>query len=170
MTNKLVVIVNNLKVPKIKKILLYEMKFLVPNYSCLQNPWLGGYAPRSPFCLFSALNWIRWTPPSLPKKIPGYATVRGKAIYIQGTSLLLSCLWKLWGPLVSGVPVLCIKLIMTVFRLITPFTAWPRTSIPSALSLQSRFSNRSATDLQDKIAIKLAGILSIFLYLVVIWH
>jgi len=36
-TNKLVVIVNSLKVPKIKKILLYEMKFLVPNYSCLQN-------------------------------------------------------------------------------------------------------------------------------------
>jgi hypothetical protein len=26
------------KVPKIKKILLYEMKFVVPNYSCLQNP------------------------------------------------------------------------------------------------------------------------------------
>jgi hypothetical protein len=25
------------KVPKIKKILLYEIKFLVPNYSCLQN-------------------------------------------------------------------------------------------------------------------------------------
>ena len=38
MTNKLVVIMNSLKVPKIKKILLYEMKFLVPNYSCLQNP------------------------------------------------------------------------------------------------------------------------------------
>ena len=37
MTNKLVVIINSLKVPKIKKILLYEMKFLVPNYSCLQN-------------------------------------------------------------------------------------------------------------------------------------
>jgi hypothetical protein len=26
------------KIPKIKKILVYEMKFLVPNYSCLQNP------------------------------------------------------------------------------------------------------------------------------------
>jgi hypothetical protein len=26
------------KVPKIKKNLLYEMKFLVPNYSCLQKP------------------------------------------------------------------------------------------------------------------------------------
>ena len=38
LTNKLVVIINSLKVPKIKKILLYEMKFLVPNYSCLQNP------------------------------------------------------------------------------------------------------------------------------------
>jgi len=31
MTNKLVVILNSLKVPKIKKILVYEMKFLVPN-------------------------------------------------------------------------------------------------------------------------------------------
>jgi len=40
---------NSLKVPKIKKILLYEMKFLVPNYSCLQNPWLGGYRPQITF-------------------------------------------------------------------------------------------------------------------------
>jgi len=37
MTDKLAVIINSLKVPKIKKILLYEMKFLVPDYSCLQN-------------------------------------------------------------------------------------------------------------------------------------
>ena len=36
-TNKLVVIINNLEVPKIKKLLLYEMEFLLPNYSCLQN-------------------------------------------------------------------------------------------------------------------------------------
>ena len=46
-----------------KKILLYEMKFLVPNYSCLQNPWLGGYRPRSPFSLPFVLNWVCWTPP-----------------------------------------------------------------------------------------------------------
>jgi len=32
MTNKLLVIINSLKVTKIEKILLYEMKFLVPNY------------------------------------------------------------------------------------------------------------------------------------------
>ena len=69
MTNKLVVIINSLKVTKMKKILLYEMKFLVPNYSCLQNPWLGGYRPQIPF--LSVLNRICWT---LPNKIPWYAT------------------------------------------------------------------------------------------------
>ena len=69
-TNKLVVIINSFKVPKIKEILLYEIKFLVPNYSCLQNPWLGGFRPQIP--VFSVLNWICWTPP--PNKIPGYAT------------------------------------------------------------------------------------------------
>ena len=53
MTNKLVVIINSLKVPKIKKILLYEMKFLVQNYSCLHNPWLGGYRLQIP--VFSVL-------------------------------------------------------------------------------------------------------------------
>ena len=49
MTNKLVSIINSLKVSKIKKILLYEMKFLVPNYSRLQNPWLGSCRPQIPF-------------------------------------------------------------------------------------------------------------------------
>ena len=53
MTNKFVVIINSLKVPKIKKILLYEMKFLVPYYSCLQNSWLGGYRVQIP--IFSVL-------------------------------------------------------------------------------------------------------------------
>ena len=45
------------------------MKFLVPNCSCLQNPWLGGYRPQIP--VLSLLNWICWTPPN---KIPVYAT------------------------------------------------------------------------------------------------
>ena len=71
MTNKLVVIINSLKVPKIKKILLYEITFIVPNYSCLQNPRLGGYRPQIP--VLSVLNQNCWTPP--PNKIPGYATV-----------------------------------------------------------------------------------------------
>ena len=80
MTNKLVVI-NSSKVPKIRKILLYEMKFLVPNYSCLQNPWLGEYRPQIP--VLSVLNWICWT--SSPNKIPGYAT---------------ACQWRTWSCIV----------------------------------------------------------------------
>ena len=77
MTNKLVVIINSLKVPKIKKILLYEMKFLVPNYSCLQNPSLTrGLLPPDPRSLCPQLNllnppeqnsWLRhWFNPGLP--------------------------------------------------------------------------------------------------------
>ena len=64
MTNKLVVIINSLNVPKVKKILLYEMKFLVPNYSCLQNPWLGGYRPQIPVLslLCPQLNLLTPTP------------------------------------------------------------------------------------------------------------
>ena len=63
------------KVPKIKKILPYEMKFLVPNYSCLQNPWLGVYRPQIPVLsvLCPQLNLLNPLP---PKKIPGYATGR----------------------------------------------------------------------------------------------
>ena len=68
MTNKLVFIINSLKVPKIKEILLFEMKFLVPNYSWLQNPWLGAAAPQIP--VLSSAEFVE-----LPlNKIPGYAT------------------------------------------------------------------------------------------------
>ena len=34
------------------------MKFLVPNYSCLQNPWLGGYHPPDPRPLCPQLNLL----------------------------------------------------------------------------------------------------------------
>ena len=67
MTNKLVVIINSLKVPKIKKILLYEMKFLVPNYSCLQNPSLTrGLLPPDPrsLCPLSSTEFVE--PPPHP--------------------------------------------------------------------------------------------------------
>ena len=52
------------------------MKFLVPNYSCLQNPKLGGYRPQIPVLsvLCPQLNLLNPLPPP-PKKIPGYATV-----------------------------------------------------------------------------------------------
>ena len=53
------------------------MKFLVTNYSCLQNPWLGGTAHRSLFSLSST----EFVEPPPPNKIPGYATdSRGPAL------------------------------------------------------------------------------------------
>ena len=45
------------------------MKFLVPNYSCLQNPWLVGY---SSLCPLSSTEFVELPPP--PNKIRGYAT------------------------------------------------------------------------------------------------
>ena len=48
MTNKLVAIIITLKVKKMKKILLYEMKFLVTNYSLFENPWLECFSPQIP--------------------------------------------------------------------------------------------------------------------------
>ena len=68
MTNKLVVIINSLKVPKIKKILLYEMKFLVPNYGCLQNPWLVGYRLPDPLSLSPLSSTEFVEPPSARTK------------------------------------------------------------------------------------------------------
>ena len=49
------------------------MKFLSPNYSCLQNPWLGGYHPPDPrsLCPLSSTVFVESPPPN---KIPGYAT------------------------------------------------------------------------------------------------
>ena len=40
------------------------MKFLVPNYSCLQNPCLGGYRPQIPVLsvLCSQLNFLNPPP------------------------------------------------------------------------------------------------------------
>jgi len=72
MTNKLVVVINSLKLPKIKKILLYEMKFIVANYSCLQNPLTRGLPPPDPrsLCPLSSTEFV--DPP--PNRIPGYAT------------------------------------------------------------------------------------------------
>jgi len=70
MTNKLVVFINSLKVPKIKKILLYEIKFLVPNYNP-QEPLTRGLPPPDPRFSLSQLNLLN---PPPPNKIHGYAT------------------------------------------------------------------------------------------------
>ena len=93
MTTKLAVIINSTKVPKMKKILLYEMKFLVPNYSCIQNPWLGGYRPQIP--VLSVLNWICWNP-TPPKQNPWVRHWQG-LIFVgpQNGTCLMSPFWRL---------------------------------------------------------------------------
>ena len=57
------------------------MKFLVPNYSCLQNRRLGGYHPQIavPSVLCLQLNFLKPPPPA--NKIPGYATVVYNTLY-----------------------------------------------------------------------------------------
>jgi len=95
MTNKLVVIINSLKVPEIKKILLYEMKFIVPNYSCLQNPWLGGYRPPDPRSL-SSTEFVEPPPPYMFRAdlplIP-----RGTFLYIQHLVYVMRLCWLAAG-------------------------------------------------------------------------
>jgi len=86
MRNKLVVIINSLKVPQIKKILLYEMKFIVSNYSCFQNPWLGGYRPQIPVlsALCPQLNLLN----PIQNKIPVYTTDITLFTHVQHSFLL----------------------------------------------------------------------------------
>jgi len=68
MTNKLVVIINSLKVPKIKKILLYEIsctKLQLPT-----EPLTWGLPPPDPrsVCPLSSTEFV--APPLPPNKIP----------------------------------------------------------------------------------------------------
>ena len=54
------------------------MEFLVPNYSCLQNPWLGGYRtpdPRSVLC--PQLNLLT-PPPFCTEVLTIYVSVLGR--------------------------------------------------------------------------------------------
>jgi hypothetical protein len=57
------------------------MKFLVPNYSCLQNPWLGGYRPPDPrsLCSLPSTGFVELPLP--PDNIPGYATALNIYLY-----------------------------------------------------------------------------------------
>ena len=67
------------------------MEFLVPNYSCLQNPWLRGYRPQIPVLsvLCSQLNLLN-PPPPPRKKILGYATEFGWLRETQSQFLFLN--------------------------------------------------------------------------------
>ena len=75
MTNKLVVIINSLKVPKIKKILLYEIsctKLQLPPESLTR----GGYRPKIPILPVLCPQLILLNPPPSTKKILGTPLAR----------------------------------------------------------------------------------------------
>ena len=75
MTNKLVVIINSLKVPKIKKILLYEMKYLT-KLQLPPEPLTRGLLPPDPHSL-CPLSSTEFVEPPPPNKISEYATAGG---------------------------------------------------------------------------------------------
>jgi len=90
MANKSVVIINNLKVPKIKKILLYEMIFLVPKLQLPPEPLTRGLLPPDPhsLCPLSSTEFV--DPP--PEKTPGYATARYLRTYhIKTETVIENC-------------------------------------------------------------------------------
>ena len=87
MTNKLVVNTNSLKYQKLRKFYYMKWIFFVPNYSCLQNPWLGGYRPQIPLLsvLCPQLNLLN--PPR--KKFLG-TPLNNRSLKVSSTHFVLN--------------------------------------------------------------------------------
>ena len=82
------------------------MKFLVPNYSCLQNPWLGGYRPQIPVLSVLCPQQNLLNPPP-PNKIPGYATVKYNTLldpefYLRLITATVTTSYFMWCELLSS--------------------------------------------------------------------
>jgi len=131
MTNKLVVIINSLKVPKIKKILLYEMKFLVRNYSCLQKPWPGGYRPKIPV-LCPQLNLLKPPPRTKFVGTPLVMDVRSRGVFHLSGVLVYFILKSVVVVLHANLPTFLSYHKLTavhgselLYKCNTPDTLWP---------------------------------------------
>jgi len=75
MTIKLVIIINSLKVPKINKILLYEVKFYCAKLQLPPEPLTRGLPPPPDPCSLCPLSSTEFVEtPTPPNKIPWYAT------------------------------------------------------------------------------------------------
>ena len=61
------------------------MKLIVQNYSCLQNPWLGGYRPQIP-----VLSILSSTESVEPPPNPSRTKFLDTPLVYSGTSLLTS--------------------------------------------------------------------------------
>jgi hypothetical protein len=74
MTNKLVVIINSLKLPRNKKIILHESEISCTKLQLPPEPLTRGFLPPDPrsVCPLSSTEFVE-TPPN---KIPGFITDR----------------------------------------------------------------------------------------------
>ena len=80
------------------------MKFLVPNYSRLQNPWLGSYRPQIPVLSVLCLQLNLLNPPPEKKKflgrpLAGYTMFR---VSVKGTG------YPLHSPVSPSFPLSCV--------------------------------------------------------------
>jgi hypothetical protein len=83
------------------------MKFLVPNYSCLQNPLLGGYRPQIPvLSVICPQNWLCWAP--TPKKFLGTPLFN---VYLSVFGRMYVCPRTIDRTFVRVVPYICPSLI-----------------------------------------------------------
>jgi hypothetical protein len=62
------------------------MKVLLPNYSCIQNPWVGDYRPQiAILCPLSSTENVEHplTPPTPTNKIPEYGTATNRSVMLR---------------------------------------------------------------------------------------
>ena len=115
------------------------MKFLVPNYSCLQNPWLGGYRPQipvlSPLC--PQLNLLN-PPTPLRKQFLGTPlSCRQQCFILLYDTILNFCLFLLLNKIYSGAVFLwLLTLIVVLLPTFTlSFWKWDCSARPEAFWL-----------------------------------
>ena len=133
------------------------MKFLVPNYSCLQNPWLGGYHSQIP--ILSVLNWI-WWPPHPRKKFLGTPL----HTTLGGTPLDK---WSAWRR----------DLCLTTHRTHKRQTFMPptgfETAIPGCERSQNHALDRAANGVSDSntvLSFNLFSVVTVYIYLQRVWR
>jgi hypothetical protein len=118
------------------------MKFLVPNYSCLQNPWLGGYRPQIPILsvLCPQLNLLNPPPRTKFLGTPLTALITARPLSVSWDRLLqlTTCFWSI---LITSH--LCLALLSSLFPsgFLTRICVWVPHASPVWCSVTDRPNN-----------------------------
>ena len=119
MTNKFVVIINSLKVPKLRKFYYTNWNFLYQITAASRTPDEGAAVPKSPFSLSSVLNWICRKPPPPGTKFLGtplpHATSADKNVSLCKSHWLRSILRMRHCSFLEGLYLLG-KLLVATYR------------------------------------------------------